>query len=95
MEAANRCRYLASTNRLFNSAMFRAVVLAPKLAERIAKLSARPLRAGASVGSSMRSFANGICAKLTTVANSKRGVTDSFHAERDRHILDISRISTT
>ena len=45
--------------------------LAPKPVERIAEWKARPLRAGASVGSSMRSFANGICAKLTTVANFK------------------------
>ena len=77
--------------------------LAPKPVERIAEWKARPLRAGASVGSSMRSFANGICAKLTTVANfkarpyrqfSRRARSTHFRYQPEIH-LDIRRISTT
>jgi hypothetical protein len=54
-------------------------------------MEGRLLRAGVSVGN-MRSFANGICSKLTTVANSTRSFPDNFPPSADRGILDISRV---
>ena len=68
--------------------MFRAVGLAPKPVERLGEWKGRPLRAGASAGSTMRSFANEICPKLTTVANSTRSFIDNFTPSADRGILD-------
>jgi hypothetical protein len=65
------------------------VAFAPKPV--VAEWKARPLRAGASVGSSMRSFANGNLFKIDHLSPIQReAVPTIFTPSADRGILDIS-----